>query len=103
LLKVLEKAVPRVLILSTNFLPAILYIEWMLKHRKTTLVLLAEENDPTDYLHWMGAQGIVYRSTNEPALVDAVRRVARCSCRNPPPINVATEYKRRQSEEITNA
>lgn len=77
LLKVLQEAVPRVLILSTNFLPALLYLQRMLNHRKTKLLLLAEENDQTDYTQWLRVHGIVYRSMDEPTLVDAVRRVAR--------------------------
>jgi len=49
----------------------------MLERCEITLLLLAEENDQTDYMQQVHAQGIVYRSTDEPALVDAVRRVAR--------------------------
>ena len=48
----------------------------MLKRRKTALLLLAEENDQVDYMQWLQAHGILYRSVDEPALVDAVRRVA---------------------------
>ena len=77
LLKILQEADPHVLILSTNFLPTISKIQRMLKRRRTALLLLAEENDQTDYMQWWRAHGIVYRSMDEPSLVDAVRRVAR--------------------------
>ena len=77
LLTILREADPHVLILSTNFLPTISKVQRMLKRRRTALLLLAEENDQTDYMQWWRAHGIVYRSMDEPSLVDAVRRVAR--------------------------
>ena len=77
LLSTLKQAKPRVLILSTSFVPALQQFQRMLERRKTALLVLAEENDQTAYMDWLRAHGIVYRSIDEPALVDAVRRVAR--------------------------
>ena len=77
LLSTLKQAKPRVLILSTRFVPALQQFQRVLERRKTALLVLAEENDQSAYMDWLRAHGIVYRSINEPALVDAVRRVAR--------------------------
>lgn len=77
LLNILATFIPQVLVLSTNFLPAFSKIQPMLKQRQTALLLLAEDNDQTAYMRWVGAQGVVYRSTDGPVLIDALRRVAR--------------------------
>ena len=77
LMSALKQAKPHVLILSTSLLPALPKIEQMLEQHQTALLLLAEENDRTAYFRWLRIHGIVYRSMDEPALVDAVRRVAR--------------------------
>jgi len=77
LLTTLKKVQPHVLMLSTNFLPAFSKIQRMLKRRQTALLLLAEENDRIAYVRWLRAQGVVYRSMAGPALIDAMRRVAR--------------------------
>jgi len=76
LLSTLREADPHVLILSTNFLPVISKIERQLEQRRMALLLLAEEYDQTAYLQWLPAKGVVYRSIDEIAFVDAVRRVA---------------------------
>lgn len=75
LLSTLKKVNPHVLVLSTNFLPVFPKIQRMLKPRKTALLLLAEENDQVDYMKWLRAHGIVYRSVDVPVLLDAMRRV----------------------------
>lgn len=75
LLSTLKKVNPRVLVLSTNFLPVFPKIQRILKRRKTALLLLAEENDQADYMQWLRAHGIVYRSVDVPILLDAMRRV----------------------------
>jgi DNA-binding NarL/FixJ family response regulator len=77
LLDTLKKVEPHVLMLSTNFLPAFSKIRRMLKRRQTALLLLAEENDRIAYVRWLRARGVVYRSMDGPALIDAMRRVAR--------------------------
>ncbi len=76
LLNTLKAVTPRVLILSTSFLPAFSKIQRMLKRRQTALLVLTEENDRTAYVRWLRAQGVVYRSMDGPGLVDAMRRVA---------------------------
>jgi DNA-binding NarL/FixJ family response regulator len=77
LLDTLKQVNPDVLVLSTNFLPVFPKIQRMLTRRKTALLLLAEENDQVDYMRWLRAQGIVYRSVDVPVLLDTMRRVAR--------------------------
>jgi DNA-binding NarL/FixJ family response regulator len=76
LLSTLKKVNPHVLVLSKNFLPVFPKIERMSKRRKTALQLLAEENAQVDYMKWLRAHGIVYRSVDVPVLLDAMRRVA---------------------------
>jgi DNA-binding NarL/FixJ family response regulator len=77
LLNTLKDLNPRVLILSTNFLSAFSKIQRKLKQRQTALLVLAEEHDRVAYVHWLRAQGIIYRSMDGPVIVDAMRRVAR--------------------------
>lgn len=77
LLSVLATLVPHVLVLSTKFLPVFSKIEPLLQRRRTALLLLAEENDRIAYLRWLQARGVVYRSMDGPALIDAMRRAAR--------------------------
>lgn len=77
LLNTLKKVAPHVLLLSTNFLPAFSKIQRMLKRHQTALLVLTEENDRIAYVRWLRAQGVVYRSMDGAALLDAMRRVAR--------------------------
>ena len=77
LLTALQTITPKVLVLSTSFLPAFSKIEPVLKRGQTALLLLAEEHDRTAYIRWLQAQGVVYRSMEGPVIVDAMRRVAR--------------------------
>jgi two-component system, NarL family, uhpT operon response regulator UhpA len=77
LLSVLKGFTPRVLVLSTSFLPAFPRIQSMLKQSKTALLMLAEENDGIAYMRWLRAQGILFRSMDGPVIVDVMRRVAR--------------------------
>lgn len=77
LVTTLKKVKPHVLMLSTNFLPALSKIQRMLKRRQTALLVLTEENDRIAYVRWLRARGMVYRSMDGPALIDAMRRVAR--------------------------
>jgi len=77
LVTTLKKVKPHVLMLSTNFLPALSKIQGMLKRRQTALLVLAEENDRIAYVRWLRARGVIYRSMDGPALIDAMRRVAR--------------------------
>jgi DNA-binding NarL/FixJ family response regulator len=77
LLCILGTLIPHVLVLSTSFLPAFPKIESVLERRRTALLLLAEENDHIADVHWLRAQGIVYRSIDGPTLIDAMHRMAR--------------------------
>lgn len=77
LLNTLKDVNPQVLILSTSFLSVFSKIRRKLQRRQTALLVLTEENDRTPYVRWLRAQGVVYRSMDGPALVDAMRRVAR--------------------------
>jgi DNA-binding NarL/FixJ family response regulator len=77
LVTTLKKVKPHVLMLSTNFLPALSKIQRMLKRRQTALLVLTEENDRIAYVRWLRARGVIYRSMDGPALIDAMRRVAR--------------------------
>jgi DNA-binding NarL/FixJ family response regulator len=76
LLSALKAFTPHILVLSTRFLPAFSKIQRMLKRRRTALLVLTEENDRVAYMRWLRAQGVVYRSMDGPALVDAMRRAA---------------------------
>jgi len=76
LLKALNTITPKVLVLSTRFLPAFSKIEPVLKRSRTALLLLAEDNDRAAYVRWLRARGVVYRWMDGPVLVDAMRRVA---------------------------
>ncbi len=76
LLQALQTITPKVLLLSTSFLPAFSKIEPVLRRDRTALLLLAEDNDRAAYGRWLRAQGVVYRSMDGPGLVDAMRRVA---------------------------
>jgi DNA-binding NarL/FixJ family response regulator len=77
LLNMLKEIKPHVLILSTNFLSVFSKVQRLLKRRQTALLVLAEDNGRAAYGRWLRARGIVYRSTDGPALVDAMLRVAR--------------------------
>ncbi len=76
LLSTLKEVSPHVVLLSTSFLSAFSKIQRLLKRRQTALLILAEENDRFAYVRWLRAQGIVYRSIDGSAMVDALRRVA---------------------------
>jgi DNA-binding NarL/FixJ family response regulator len=77
LLATLEYVYPRVLILSTHFLPVFSKIQQILKRRKTRLLVLAEDNDRVAYMSWLPVDGVIYPSLDALAIVHAVRRVAR--------------------------
>jgi len=77
LLSVLSTFVPHVLVLSTGFLPAFSKIQRVLEHRRTALLVLTEDDDRAAYVRWLRARGVVYRTMDGPALLDAMRRVVR--------------------------
>ncbi len=77
LLSALQTFTPDVLVLSTSFLPVFDKVQRLLKRSRTALVVLAEENDRVAYVRWLRARAVVHRSMDGPAIVDAMRRVAR--------------------------
>ena len=77
LLSILGALVPNVLVLSTNFAPAFPKIEPLLQRSRTALLLLAEDNDRIAYVRWLRANGMIYRSSEGVAVIDAMRRVTR--------------------------
>lgn len=77
LLSLLGTLIPHVLVLSTTFLPVFPKIDALLQHRRTALLLLAEDDDRTAYAEMLRAQGVISRSIDGPGFVDALRRVAR--------------------------
>jgi CheY-like chemotaxis protein len=77
LVNMLTHANPHLLLMSTSFLPVFLRIQHSLLQRHTALLVLAEENDPVAYGRWLRAQGVLYRSMDGSAVVEAMRRVAR--------------------------
>ena len=89
LLESLRTVTPRVLILSTGFLPAFSEIEKLLRRRHTALLMLVEQDDRIAYARWLGARGIVSRSADGPLMLEAIYRVARGELfdqyRNDPP------------------
>ena len=76
MLNALEQLHPHVLLVSNQFLPALLEKQRLPTPLSTKIVVLAEHEDAAATFVAMGAQGVVYRSIAGPSLVDAVRRVA---------------------------
>jgi hypothetical protein len=77
LVNMLTNASAHLLLMSTSFLPVFSRIQHSLLQRHTALLVLAEENDPVAYGRWLRAQGVIYRSMDGSAMVEAMRRVAR--------------------------
>jgi hypothetical protein len=77
LLSMLDNTRPHLLLMSTGFLSEFPRIRLSLQKHRTGLLVLADGNDPVAYGHWLQAQGVIHRSTDGKAMVDAIRRVAR--------------------------
>jgi DNA-binding NarL/FixJ family response regulator len=77
LLNALDRLRAHVLLVSQQFLPALLEDNRLRDQHGTAVVVLAEEDDTAATLVAMGAHGVVYRSIEGPSLVQAVRRVTR--------------------------
>lgn len=73
----LEHLRPHVLLISTSFLPLFNEIRELTEISSTKILVLAEHLDEAAAFVAMGVHGVVYRSVNGPAIVDAVRRLAR--------------------------
>lgn len=80
MLNALEHLRAHVLLVSTSFLPLFAEIRAMTAGQKTKILVLAEVTDEAAAFVAMGVQGVVYRSVNGSAVVDAVRRLARGEC-----------------------
>jgi len=77
MLHTLEHLRCHVLMVSTNFLPVFPAIRALTALHGTKIMVLAEPADEASAFVAMGVQGVVYRSVNGTAVVDAVRRLAR--------------------------
>lgn len=76
MLNALSQLRAHVLLISNQFLPALLEKQPPTVPLSTAVVVLAEDEDAAAPFVAMGAHGIVYRSIEGPSLVEAVRRVA---------------------------
>lgn len=65
-----------VLLISTSFLPLFNEIRALTEGTDTKILVVAEQVDEAAAFVAMGAQGVVYRSVNGQAIVEAVRRLA---------------------------
>ena len=77
MLNALEHLRTHVLLISASFLPVLDEIRELTARNHTKILVLAEPSDETAAFVALGVQGVVYRSVNGPAIVEAVRRVAR--------------------------
>lgn len=66
-----------VLLISTSFLPLFAEIQPLTMRHETKILVVAELGDEAAAFVATGVHGVVYRSVNGPAIVDAVRRLAR--------------------------
>ncbi len=76
-LNALEHLRAHVLLVSAGFLPVFDEIRELTARNQTKILVLAEHSDEAAAFVAMGVQGVVYRSVNGAAIVEAVRRVAR--------------------------
>ncbi len=77
MLNVLEHLRAHVLLVSAQFLPLFEQIRTLTYGQSTRILVLAEPTDEASAFVAMGIHGVVYRSVNGAAVVDAVRRLAR--------------------------
>ena len=77
LLNALERLRIHVLMISTTFLPLLAEINTLTEINQTKILVLADHSDEVAAFVAMGMHGVVFRSVNGAAVVDAVRRVAR--------------------------
>ena len=66
-----------VLLVSTSFLPYFADIRKLTAGNNTKILVVAEPTDEAAAFAAMGVHGVVYRSVNGAAIVEAVRRLAR--------------------------
>jgi DNA-binding NarL/FixJ family response regulator len=77
MLNALERLRAHVLLVSTHFLPEFPEIRALTARNPAAIMVLAENSDEVSAFIAMGVQGVAFRSINGPAIVDAVRRLAR--------------------------
>jgi DNA-binding NarL/FixJ family response regulator len=77
MLNALEHLRAQVLMVSTNFLPLFDEIRALTEGQNTKILVVAEPTDEAAAFVAMGVQGVVFRSANGSAVVEAVRRLAR--------------------------
>ena len=77
MLNALEHLRAQVLLVSTSFLPYFAQIQELTAGNHTKILVVAEPTDEAAAFAAMGVQGVVYRSVNGAAIVEAVRRLAR--------------------------
>jgi DNA-binding NarL/FixJ family response regulator len=77
MLNALEHLRAHVLLVSTQFLPLFDRIQTLTAGQSTRVLVVAEITDEASAFVAMGIHGVVYRSVNGAAVVDAVRRLAR--------------------------
>jgi len=80
MLNALEHLRAHVLLVSASFLPLFSEIAQLTAGQNTKILVLAEVTDAAAGFIAMGVQGVVYRSVNGTAVVEAVRRLARGEC-----------------------
>jgi DNA-binding NarL/FixJ family response regulator len=68
---------PRVLIISRSFLLEFPKIRRILKRHSLALLVLTDDDDPIAYARLIDAKGVLYRSMEGPAMIDAVRNAAK--------------------------
>jgi DNA-binding NarL/FixJ family response regulator len=76
-LNALEHLRAHVLLISTNFLPLFEQIRTLTASSVTKFLVVAEPTDEAAAFAALGVHGVVFRSVNGPAIVEAVRRLAR--------------------------
>jgi DNA-binding NarL/FixJ family response regulator len=77
MLNALEHLRAHVLLVSTNFLPLFAEIRNLTAGQDTKILVMAEPTDEAAAFVAMGVHGVVFRSANGSAVVEAVRRLAR--------------------------
>jgi DNA-binding NarL/FixJ family response regulator len=77
LLKALERLRAHVIMVSSHFLPQFPMIQALSARNSAALIVLVESGEEVPAFIGMGVQGVVFRSINGTAIVEAVRRLAR--------------------------
>ncbi len=76
LLNAMEKLRPRVLVLSSFFLPHLSELREVAQKNQITLLMLCDNSETASDFMRMGVQGVIYRSASSSTVLEAVRRLA---------------------------